>query len=78
MRTKQEIAQDLLPCPFCGERLAVHEDEFGQWIAHRREPHPWCPAGTEQIHDERHAESWNTRAEPEEEEDLEDLLSFEP
>jgi hypothetical protein len=56
----ETIAGLALPCPFCGERLVIHEDHHGQWVAHAREPGP-CECSTSQLHDEDDLRRWNTR-----------------
>ncbi|WP_130228895.1 Lar family restriction alleviation protein [Bradyrhizobium sp. Leo121] len=53
--------RELLPCPFCGEKLVEHDDHHGTWWAHRSELGD-CPISVHQIFDERDAEEWNKRA----------------
>ena len=60
-----DIESRLLPCPFCGERLVVHGDHHGEWIAHRNVVGP-CTACPVQIFDEADARAWNQRTTPKE------------
>lgn len=54
------IARDALPCPFCGERLVIHTDYHGAWVAHKREPGP-CIDSVTQLHDLSDLLQWNVR-----------------
>ena len=59
--TDAEIEKaDLLPCPFCGEKLIIHDDHHGIWWAHRDEPGP-CFLSTIQILDLEDVKGWNKR-----------------
>ncbi len=58
----QRIAAHALPCPFCGERLVVHTDHHGCWVAHKEEPGP-CLISVIQLLDDDDLELWNRRAE---------------
>ena len=52
---------DLLPCPFCGEKLVELSDHHGSWWGHKN--FNGCILDVEQIHDAKDAAQWNTRAE---------------
>jgi hypothetical protein len=54
------LVDTLKPCPFCGERLVIHTDHHGEWIAHRLEPGP-CIISTIQIFNKADAIMWNRR-----------------
>ncbi len=49
------------PCPFCGEKLIVHTDHHGAWLAHRNITGP-CFESIAQVMDNRDLMGWNTRA----------------
>jgi hypothetical protein len=61
--TLDDMCRDLLPCPFCGERLEVKNDHHGSWIAHRKEPGP-CIESVVQLFTAEDAKEWNTRVHP--------------
>ena len=54
-----KIAETILPCPFCGEKLVVHDDHHGCWIAHANLDH--CIISHIQIFEGKEVERWNTR-----------------
>jgi hypothetical protein len=51
------------PCPFCGERLIVHTDHHGAWLAHRNYLGR-CSVSVIQIDDGEELDMWNIRTEP--------------
>jgi hypothetical protein len=62
-READAIAKKALPCPFCGERLTVHSDSHGFYVAHRQEPGP-CFDSVVQLLSETDLKGWNTRTSP--------------
>lgn len=52
-------ADDLKPCPFCGERLVLQDDHHGSWFGHSGYH---CECATTQVHDQIDLRRWNTRA----------------
>jgi len=55
------ICNTLKACPFCGEKLVVHGDHHGYWIAHKN-PDVKCFCGMIQIDSKKEADKWNCRA----------------
>jgi hypothetical protein len=49
-----------LPCPFCGERLIVHADHHGAWLAHKNETGN-CFDSCAQIMNTDNLAQWNKR-----------------
>ena len=64
MTTEQRRAEserlELLPCPFCGERLVLHGDHHGEWWGHKNDMGP-CFDSVAQVMDQKDANAWNTR-----------------
>lgn len=54
------MLDSVLPCPFCGERLVIHSDHHGEWVAHRDEVGP-CVASTTQLMTAKDRDDWNKR-----------------
>ena len=52
-------SNELLPCPFCGEKLIEMSDHHGTWMGHRDTS---CWESVSQIHDKRDVERWNRRS----------------
>lgn len=50
------------PCPFCGERLIVHTDHHGAWLAHKDEATGECFESIAQVMDADDLARWNTRS----------------
>ena len=51
----------LKPCPFCGEKLIVKEDDDDKWIEHGNSHGPCLLLGF-CITDKEEIEEWSTRA----------------
>lgn len=51
-----------LPCPFCGEELAVHSDRHGEWLAHRNSPLGDCFDNVAQLFGDDDIRRWNRRS----------------
>ena len=59
----KSLAARALPCPFCGERLAVANDHHGYWLQHRDHVGGDCFDNVAQVLNEADLARWNRRAE---------------
>ncbi len=57
----EDIVSSCKPCPFCGERLVVHNDRHGAWIGHKNELSQCFDAGS-LIMDSDDVSLWNMRS----------------